>query len=51
LRGLWTHTRGRFYHDGRFATLTDVIAHYDSTFGLGLGAGEWADLEQYLRSL
>jgi len=20
-KGLWTHTRGGFYHDGRFATL------------------------------
>jgi hypothetical protein len=51
LRGLWTHTRGGFYHDGRFATLGDVIAHYNRTFGLGLSAGERADIEQYLRSL
>ena len=51
LRGLWTHTRGGFYHDGRFATLGDVIAHYNRTFGLGLSAGERADLEHYLRSL
>lgn len=51
LRGLWTHTRGGFYHDGRFATLGDVIAHYDQAFGLGLSAGDRADLEQYLRSL
>jgi hypothetical protein len=51
LRGLWTHTRGGFYHDGRFATLGAVIAHYDQTFGLGLSSGERTDLEQYLRSL
>jgi hypothetical protein len=51
LRGLWTHTRGGFYHDGRFATLADVIAHYERTFGLGLSAGERSDLEHYLRSL
>jgi hypothetical protein len=51
LRGLWTHTKGGFYHDGRFATLADVIAHYDQTFGLGLTAAEHADLEQYLKSL
>ena len=38
LRGLWTHTRGGFYHDGRFATLADVIAHYDQHFDLGLSA-------------
>lgn len=51
LRGLWTHAKGGFYHDGRFATFADVIAHYNRTFGLGLSAGEQADLEHYLRSL
>ena len=51
LRGLWTHTRGGFYHDGRFPTLAVVIGHYDQTFGLGLNAAEKADLEHYLRSL
>lgn len=51
LRGLWTHTRGGFYHDGRFATLRDVIDHYQVTFSLGLSAAEKADLEQYLKSL
>jgi hypothetical protein len=51
LRGLWTHTKGGFYHDGRFPTLAAVIAHYDQTFGLGLSGSERADLEHYLRSL
>jgi hypothetical protein len=51
LKGLWTHTKGGFYHDGRFATLADVIGHYDSTFGLGLSPAERLDLEHYLRSL
>jgi cytochrome c peroxidase len=51
LRGLWTHTRGGFYHDGRFATLADVIVHYDRHFKLGLTANERADLEEYLKSL
>ena len=51
LRGLWTHTKGGFYHDGRFATLAAVIAHYDEHFDLGLSAQERADLEQYLLSL
>lgn len=51
LRGLWTHMRGGFYHDGRFATLADVIGHYDDFLDLGLSASERADLEQYLRSL
>lgn len=51
LKGLWTHTRGGFYHDGRFATLSDVINHYDALWSLGLSASERADLEHYLRSL
>ena len=51
LRGLWTHTKGGFYHDGRFATLAAVIAHYDRTFDLRLTAQERTDLEQYLLSL
>ncbi len=51
LAGLWTHTKGGFYHDGRFATLHDVIAHYDSFMKLGLTGSEQHDLEQYLKSL
>ena len=51
LRGLWTHSKGGFYHDGRFATLKDVINHYNSFMGLGLSAAEKTDLEQYLKSL
>ena len=51
LRGLWTHTKGGFYHDGRFATLGDVVAHYNSHFALGLSAGEQGCLVEYLKSL
>ncbi|MBP7148975.1 MAG: hypothetical protein KBD01_15700 [Acidobacteria bacterium] len=51
LRGLWAHQKGGFYHDGRFATLQDVIEHYDGVFGLQLTPGERADLEQFLESL
>jgi hypothetical protein len=51
LDGLWTHTRGGFYHDGRFATLLDVVNHYDSCFSLGLSAQEKSDLVEYLKSL
>jgi cytochrome c peroxidase len=36
LNGLWTHTKGGFYHDGRFSTLLDVVNHYDSLLQLGL---------------
>jgi cytochrome c peroxidase len=51
LRGLWTHTKGGFYHDGRFQTLRAVVNHYDSCFGLNLSHAEKSDLVAYLRSL
>ena len=51
LKGLWTHLKGGFYHDGRFRSLRAVIAHYDRTFGLGLAEGERRDLVEFLKSL
>ena len=51
LNGLWTHQKGGFYHDGRFATLKDVVDHYNSFFGLGLTGSEPNDLVEYLKSL
>jgi mono/diheme cytochrome c family protein len=51
LKGLWTHTQGGFYHDGRFAALLDVINHYDTLFSLGLTDAEKSDLAEYLKSL
>jgi cytochrome c2 len=51
LKGLWTHTKGGFFHDGRFATLLDVVNHYDQWFGLGLRDQQKSDLVEYLKSL
>ena len=51
LRGLWTHTKGGFFHDGRFPTLLDVVNHYDMQFGLGLTNQQKRDLVEYLKSL
>jgi hypothetical protein len=51
LKGLWTHQKGGFYHDGRFPTLLRVIDHYNGFFGLGLGDGEKRDLAEYVKSL
>ena len=51
LNGLWTHTKGGFYHDGRFATLLDVVDHYDSCKSLGLSPGDKTDLVEYMKSL
>jgi hypothetical protein len=52
LKGLWTHTKGGFYHDGRYATLRQVVDHYGGLFGnLGLTQREIDDLIEYLKSL
>ena len=51
LKGLSAHTKGGFWHDGRFPTLHAVVEHYNSCFGLGLSAGQRADLVQFLKSL
>ena len=51
LRGLRTHTTGGFYHDGRFANLSEVISHYDNTFSLELNQSEKSDLTEFLKSL
>lgn len=51
LNGLWTHTKGGFYHDGRFPTLLDVVNHYDSCFSLGLTDQDKGDLVEFLKSL
>ncbi len=51
LKGLWTHARRGFYHDGRFATLSEVMDHYDALFSLGLSSAQKRDLAEYLKSL
>ena len=51
LKGLWTHMKGGFYHDGRFATLMDVVNHYNDCKTLNLTEGEKKDLVEYLKSL
>ncbi len=43
--------KGGFYHDGRFATLRDVVDHYDTFFNLGLTEEEINDLIEYLKSI
>jgi len=48
---LFTHTKGGFYHDGRFSALADVVDHYNTCMILGLSGSEKSDLIQYLLSL
>lgn len=51
LGGLWSHQKSGFFHDGRFATLGDVIEHYNACMSLGLAEQEKLDLIEYLKSL
>ena len=51
LRGLWAFSKGGFYHDGRFATLMDVVNHYDNCKKLNLSENEKNDLIEFLKSL
>lgn len=52
-RGLFMNRqdKGRFYHDGRFPTLLDVVNSYNARFNLGLSDQEAKDLVEYLKSL
>jgi len=40
-----------YFHDGRFATLGEVVAWFDTTYGLSLTQGERADLTAYLEAV
>jgi hypothetical protein len=51
LAGLWTHQKAGFYHDGRFATLLDVVNHYDTHLNLGLSSAQKSDLVEYLKGI
>ena len=50
-RPVHARAKGGFYHDGRFATLDDVVNHYDAFLKLDLSTDEKGDLVQYLKSL
>ena len=49
--GLWTHQKGGFFHDGRFATLLDVVNQYDTQFNLNLSDANKRDLVEYLKGI
>src|SRR5258708_371541 len=49
LRVLFAHSKGGFYHDGRFGTLDDVVEHYNSHLNLALTPQEKAVLVEYLK--
>jgi hypothetical protein len=43
--------KGGFYHDGRFASLSDVVEHYDRFLKLRLSPDQKRDLIEYLKSI
>jgi hypothetical protein len=51
LAGMIAKRKGGFYHDGRFATLLDVVNHYDRHFNLRLTDEEKRDLVAFVASL
>ena len=51
LKGIWAHQKGGYFHDGRFATLLDVVNHYNDHFELKLTERQKSDLVEYLKSL
>lgn len=59
LKGIWTYDKANghgaagpgYYHDGRFKTLAEVVAHYDAHLKLGLTPQQSRDLVEYLKSL
>ena len=51
LGGLFARQKGGFYHDGRFATLTDVVDHYNQALNLHLSADDVRNLVEYLKSI
>ncbi len=51
LAGLWTHPKPGFYHDGRFASLREVVEHYNTVKQLALSEQDKLDLVEFLKSL
>jgi cytochrome c peroxidase len=51
LRGVFTRQKGGFFHDGRFATVNDVVAHFNGQFALALTPEEQGDLAEFVKSL
>jgi hypothetical protein len=48
---LGTMESAPYFHDGRFASLADVVAWFDTVYGLGLTKAERADLTAYLEAV
>ena len=51
LGGLFAKSKGGYFHDGRFATLKDVVNHYNEFKHLNLSEAEKNNLVEFLKSL
>jgi cytochrome c peroxidase len=51
LKGLSAHMKGGFFHDGRFATLRDVVDYFNKNESLRLSDQEANELVEFLKSL
>ncbi len=51
LAALFVREKGGFYHDGRFATLRDVVDHYEKPLHISLSDADKTALVEYLKSL
>jgi hypothetical protein len=51
LKGLFSHQKGGFYHDGRFADLRSVVNHYDTFLKTSMTESEKTDLIKYVGTL
>lgn len=51
LKGLWTHMKGGFFHDGRIKTLPELVDAFNSLLKLNLTDQEKSDLVEFLKSL
>jgi cytochrome c5 len=49
LKGVWQHPP--YFHNGKAATLEDVVSIYNDRRSLGLNSDQQSDLVQYLKSL
>ena len=49
LGGLFAKSKGGYYHDGRFADLTEVVEHYNSVKQLNLSLSEKECLVEFFK--
>lgn len=51
LKGLWSRSKGGFYHDGRLHTYNALVEHYNRNLNLSLSNAEKYRLVEFLKSI